>query len=152
MCIEFRGMRRQCSNCYGNHAKKFCKSERVGMANFVVGFRQKYRHVPEELYGRWAISSELTAEREPVPAVTPKAASTPTLMPPNQRARPTAAAAPRPMIKISLKRNGSEWTPTTKTGTESGAGADGFVDSRPTRPVAVNGTRVQASAGQLGVA
>ena len=96
-----------------------------------------------------------------MPAVTPKAASTPTLMPPNQRARPTAAAAqfasaaaaaPRPMIKISLKRNGSEWTPTTKTGTESGAGADGLVDSRLSRPVAVNGTRVQASAGQLGVA
>ena len=54
ICLEYRGIRKQCNNCYGPHAKKFCRSERVGMENFVTGFRKKYPHVPESLYGKFA--------------------------------------------------------------------------------------------------
>ena len=55
ICLDYRGFRRQCSNCYGHHAKKFCRSERVGMDNFVKGFSLRYNNVPKELYGRHAI-------------------------------------------------------------------------------------------------
>ena len=55
VCFEYPGVRRQCNNCYGPHAKKYCKSERVGMVNFVKGFSARYNSVPEELYGKLSI-------------------------------------------------------------------------------------------------
>ena len=65
VCFEYPGVRRQCNNCYGPHAKKYCKSERVGMVNFVKGFSARYNSVPEELYGKlsiYAMSKVLATE------------------------------------------------------------------------------------------
>ena len=47
ICLEYPGIKRQCNNCYGPHPKKYCKSERVGMENFVKGFRRRYPFIQE---------------------------------------------------------------------------------------------------------
>ena len=52
ICLEYPGVKRQCSSCYGPHAKKYCRSERCGMESFVIGFSKKYTAVPAEFYGR----------------------------------------------------------------------------------------------------
>ena len=52
VCLEYPGIKRQCSSCYGPHAKKFCRSERCGMESFVVGFSRRYPLVPVDLYGK----------------------------------------------------------------------------------------------------
>ena len=52
ICVEYPGARRQCSGCYGYHARKFCRSEKCGMESFITGFSQKYPFVPVNLYGK----------------------------------------------------------------------------------------------------
>ena len=52
--VEYLGMRRQCTNCYGPHAKKYCRSEKCGMEAFVIGFSQKYPKVPTDYYGKFS--------------------------------------------------------------------------------------------------
>ena len=49
ICFEYPGVRRECNNCYDPHAKKYCRSQRVGMENFVKGFSMRYNFVPKEL-------------------------------------------------------------------------------------------------------
>ena len=109
ICLDYRGVRRECTNCYGPHAKKFCRSERVGMENFVTGFSAKYSFVPSELYGRLSIHAmkQMTSleckSKVPTPLETgPKQLSD---------AQPMKAST-RPKILISLKRNdGVNWAP-----------------------------------------
>ena len=54
ICLEYPGVKRQCNSCYGPHAKKFCRSEKCGMENFVKGFSKLYPRVPAELYGKFS--------------------------------------------------------------------------------------------------
>ena len=144
ICLEYRGMKRQCNNCYGPHAKKFCRSERVGMANFVTGFRKKYQQVPECLYGRFAIPAAPTtpapdqqnslptrsaSTSEPSQAPAPSVA--PTLVTSSASAASTGpVTGTRPKIKISLKRNGeNDWVPRSTSSEE-------FVNNRSEQGVA----------------
>ena len=124
ICLEYQGMRRECSSCYGPHAKKFCRSERVGMLNFVNGFSKKYTHVPASLYGKFAdlvMAPTLPPTRAPqtssAPAPAPTLTSTTSTevivpMPTNVRqgADMPNTISERPKIKIALKRaNGTKW-------------------------------------------
>ena len=117
ICLDYRGNRRQCSNCYGPHAKKYCRSERVGMDNFVTGFRKRYPFVPEELYGRLANVGKISVA--PVATKADTRHSKPVEIPTSNagKALPemTAEQMPesnRPKIRIALKRgNGTDWNP-----------------------------------------
>ena len=125
ICLEYYGLRRQCSNCYGNHPKKYCRSERVGFENFVKGFSKRYSHVPSSLYGKFLIlapapvSAPATASATPVLPTTTSTISSvprpPTVMAANSSAAVSAAPpAPqtKPKIVIALKRgNGNDWSP-----------------------------------------
>ena len=115
ICIEYSGMRRECSNCYGPHPKKYCKSERVGMENFVEGFSKKYGHVPGALYGKFAkpekrAESATATAAPPTRTPVPLPAPAPVTVPGTSSTKPTSV---RPKIKIALKRNGeNDWIPT----------------------------------------
>ena len=52
ICLEYPVIKRQCNNCYGLHARKFCRSKRCGMESFVVGFSKRYANIPIEIYER----------------------------------------------------------------------------------------------------
>ena len=52
VCFDYPGVKKQFTNCYGPHAKRYCRSERVGMENFVKGFSQMYNFIPSGLYGK----------------------------------------------------------------------------------------------------
>ena len=66
ICLEYPGIRRECNNCYGTHSRKYCRSERCGMENFVRGFSNKYPRVPAELYGKLShFLMPVTSENEP---------------------------------------------------------------------------------------
>ena len=67
ICLEYRGIRRQCNSCYGNHIKKNCRWERVSMEQLADKIRSKYPEIPEEYFGRLA---------KPVPIQNPAADET----------------------------------------------------------------------------
>ena len=133
ICLDYRGIRRQCNNCYGPHVKKYCRSERVGMENFVKGFSKRYPFVPEELYGRLAQKAA-----KPVPETSPTTSSKNVLesgsgsstLPVSGSGSGTGSGSlpkgkiptncvanvetneTRPKILITLKRNnGTTWSP-----------------------------------------
>ena len=54
ICLEYKGMRRQCNNCYGPHIRRYCKSERASIEELASKIRMKYPNIPEEYYGRLA--------------------------------------------------------------------------------------------------
>ena len=54
ICLEYRGMRRQCNACYGNHLKKNCRWERASMEQLADKIRSSYPEIPEEYFGRLA--------------------------------------------------------------------------------------------------
>ena len=67
ICLEYSGIKRQCSNCYGPHAKKFCKSEKCGMESFVTGFSKRYGMVPVDLYGKLSHLARPSNSKNPLP-------------------------------------------------------------------------------------
>ena len=50
----YRGIQKQCSSCFGPHIKKFCKNERMSLAEYAERFRVKNPTIPEHLYGSLA--------------------------------------------------------------------------------------------------
>ena len=69
ICLDYPGIKRQCSSCYGPHARKYCRSERCGMEAFVKGFSRTYASVPVELYGKL---SYLVEQARPEPEELPQ--------------------------------------------------------------------------------
>lgn len=54
MKIHYKGIEKQCTNCYGaGHYKANCKEERVEWIEYVCWFRENYPEVGPELLGRW---------------------------------------------------------------------------------------------------
>ena len=112
--FEYPGMRRQCNNCYGPHAKKYCRSERVGMENFVKGFSTKYDFVPREFYGKLAShvmnNGSSTSTENLLPNIQQAVQGPPTAkamsQPPGKDQ--TGKTTSRLKILISLKRNSGE--------------------------------------------
>jgi hypothetical protein len=70
ICLEYKGMRRQCNNCYGPHIRRYCKSERASIEELASKIRVKYPNIPEEYYGRLAKINKVQAqEANATPAV-----------------------------------------------------------------------------------
>ena len=51
--IYHRGIQKLCSNCFGSHARRNCRSEKVAWTRYVLNFMEKFPEIPSELYGRW---------------------------------------------------------------------------------------------------
>ena len=52
--VEHRAIQILCTNCYGKHPRKVCKSEKVQWMDYVERFMQANEEVTPEMYGRWA--------------------------------------------------------------------------------------------------
>ena len=50
ICLEYKGVRKQCNACFGFHLRKFCKYERMGMEEFTDKFRILHPNLPEPFY------------------------------------------------------------------------------------------------------
>ena len=51
--IYHRGVQKLCSNCFGTHPRKNCRSEKVPWTRYVLNFMERNPDIPSELYGRW---------------------------------------------------------------------------------------------------
>ena len=136
ICLEYPGIRRQCSSCYGPHAKKFCKSLRCGMESFVIGFSKKYPSVPVELYGKLSHliqpveQSQIQVNSRGAPVAVSSTSST-TNKPITQKEsnNPLPRGADRPVLKISLaKDDDGDWK-TVKHAAAKKVRADQVVNS-----------------------
>ena len=51
--VYYRGVQKLCSNCFGHHPRKNCRSERVTWVTYCLKFMENHKDIPEELYGKW---------------------------------------------------------------------------------------------------
>ena len=51
--IYHRGIQKLCTNCYGNHARRNCKSKKLRWVDYVLSFMDNHPEIPPEFYGRW---------------------------------------------------------------------------------------------------
>ena len=51
--IYHRGVQKLCTNCYGAHPRRNCRSEKVPWIDYVLYFMEKNPDLPKEIYGRW---------------------------------------------------------------------------------------------------
>ena len=51
--IYYRGVTKLCANCFGTHARKNCRSEKVSWIQYVLKFMETYPEIPPEFYGKW---------------------------------------------------------------------------------------------------
>ena len=51
--IYHRGVEKLCSNCFGTHPRRNCRSEKVAWTRYVLNFMEKHPDIPSEHYGRW---------------------------------------------------------------------------------------------------
>ena len=51
--IYHRGVQKLCSNCFGLHQRRNCRSEKVAWTRYVLNFMEKHPEIPSEMYGRW---------------------------------------------------------------------------------------------------
>ena len=51
--VYHRGVQKLCSNSFGTHARRNCRSEKVAWTRYVLNFMEKYPEIPSEMYGRW---------------------------------------------------------------------------------------------------
>ena len=51
--IYYRGVTKLCANCFGTHARKNCRSEKVSWIQYVLRFMENNPEIPPEFYGKW---------------------------------------------------------------------------------------------------
>ena len=51
--VYHKGIQKLCTNCFGAHQRRNCKSAKVPWIEYVLHFMEKYPDIPKELYGRW---------------------------------------------------------------------------------------------------
>ena len=51
--VYHRGFQKLCNNCYGHHARRNCKSQKVPSTKYVLDFMEANPEIPKEMYGRW---------------------------------------------------------------------------------------------------
>ena len=51
--IDHRSQHIMCTNCYGKHPRKVCKSEKVGWMDYVASFMRTNQDVTNNMIGRW---------------------------------------------------------------------------------------------------
>ena len=126
-------MRKLCSNCYGHHIRKNCRSEKVTYETLVDHFRTTYKDIPEEFYGRFARPKQTQSagsSSNPETKGSSSKGSTPQLQPSLLKPQPSlpqpkvpiseTPAPPPKRITISLKRSeGDIWSSSQDQGQAS---------------------------------
>ena len=58
--VYYRGVQKLCSNCFGRHPRKNCRTEKVPWIKYVLNFMESNPDIPQELYGKWwqAVNTE----------------------------------------------------------------------------------------------
>ena len=51
--VYHKGIQKLCTNCFGAHQRRNCRSAKVPWIEYVLHFMEKYPDIPKELYGRW---------------------------------------------------------------------------------------------------
>ena len=51
--VDHRGQENMCTNCYGRHHRKMCRSDRVEWMSYVVQFMRNNPNVSNSMIGRW---------------------------------------------------------------------------------------------------
>ena len=51
--IYYRGVQKLCSNCFGTHPRKNCRSDRVSWVAYCLRFMETHKEISQELYGKW---------------------------------------------------------------------------------------------------
>ena len=51
--VSFPGVRKKCTNCFGNHPKTVCQSNRLKFTDYVVNFINTNPDFPRSALGRW---------------------------------------------------------------------------------------------------
>ena len=51
--VYYRGVQKLCSNCFGPHPRKNCRSERVSWVSYCLRFMENHKDIPQEMYGKW---------------------------------------------------------------------------------------------------
>ena len=51
--IYHRGIQKLCTNCFGAHARRNCRSPKIRWVDYVLRFMESHREIPPEYYGRW---------------------------------------------------------------------------------------------------
>ena len=51
--VYHRGIQKLCTNCYGPHPRRNCRSKKVPWIEYVLDFMEKNPDLPKEIYGRW---------------------------------------------------------------------------------------------------
>jgi hypothetical protein len=51
--VYYRGVTKLCPNCFGAHARKNCRSEKVSWIQYVLRFMENHPQIPAEHYGKW---------------------------------------------------------------------------------------------------
>ena len=66
VCLEYRGVKKQCNWCLGFHLRKNCRFEKMGMLEFSEKFRLYHPTVPEAFYGKLAkpVQNPVNTEQE----------------------------------------------------------------------------------------
>ena len=54
VCFDYKGIKKQCSACFGPHIKKFCKNDKMSLEEYADRFRVRNPNIPEQLYGKFA--------------------------------------------------------------------------------------------------
>ena len=52
--LYHRGITKLCSNCFGPHARRVCKNEKVNWLSYVKQFMNNFPETPTDYYGKWA--------------------------------------------------------------------------------------------------
>jgi hypothetical protein len=51
--IYYRGVQKLCTNCFGPHPRRNCRSERVTWIQYCLNFMEKNPEIPQDYYGKW---------------------------------------------------------------------------------------------------
>ena len=51
--IQYQGIQRQCTNCFGNHAKQNCQSQKMSWPTYIKKFMEFNPEIPDHLFGKW---------------------------------------------------------------------------------------------------
>ena len=51
--VYHRGIQKLCTNCFGNHTRRNCRSKKKRWIDYVLAFMDSHPDIPNEYYGRW---------------------------------------------------------------------------------------------------
>ena len=63
--VNYRSQQTMCTNCYGRHPRKVCKSEKVPWMDYVVSFMRNNEDITNSMIGRWF---DIAKEEKRVPS------------------------------------------------------------------------------------